>query len=323
MLLLAAREPVRAPAVRARSGRAPRRAGARRTRRACAARAGTARRPAPRRRARRPATARGTPGSPRRDDHPAAGREPGRERAVGDPDARVVDALRAHRAPSTCATSAVVTAEVARRPAGGEREHPGPVDHQARGESPPPRAPRARTSARRAAGSTSTIVIPGHAGLGLAPAEPGARPPPPALRATPRAPGRARAPRPARRPARSPRRRAATTGQSGHHRLKRPARHATWSRQPARAGRATVCTPGAHAPALDPQPQRRVPRARPRPELQPRPRTALGPEPQRAPRPARPRRATSYHHQHGAPLPRPCDQPVRVAGAQTRGARRP
>ena len=70
----------------------------------------------------------------RRDDHAAPGREPGRERAVGDPGAGVHDPFGDHRL-EHLGDERVVTAEVARRSPGGEREHPGTIDHQARGEA--------------------------------------------------------------------------------------------------------------------------------------------------------------------------------------------
>ena len=91
-------------------------------------------RPAPRRRPPRPATARGTPGSPPAGPRRRAGaasraaNPPSATpaRASVDPDRRQrVEHLRHQR---------VVTAEVARRAAGREREHPGPVDHQPRRE---------------------------------------------------------------------------------------------------------------------------------------------------------------------------------------------
>ena len=142
-------------------------------------------------------------------------------------------------------------------------------------------------------------------------------------------PGRARAPRPGRRRARRPgaglrppASPGTTSSTSGLDRstLARPLTVAHDRGQPVRARAPTVRTPDGM-----PRPSTRSRNAAWRKhalaELQPGPGPALGPESQRRVGGPRPRRG-AHHHQDGAALPGARDQPARVGGAQTpRGCR--
>ena len=282
VLFLAAREPVRGRCRRDRSGRAPTAGGS-------AANAPSVRRPrrheharrAPRRPAPRPTTARGTPGSRpagrRRRAGPRAGPRTHRRRC---PHARP-RLPSASNASSTFVTERVVTTEVARRAPGGEREHPGPVDHQPGREH----LDRARHRLERARVGRRVELHDGDPrapGLGLAPPQPRADllgPRLPRRREHPAGSSTATGTVLGRLPATAAPRPPASPGTTAPASGSPPeARPSAGQRE---RGVPTVCTPRRDAPALDSAAAAARGASTPRPASKPGPRTAFGPEPQR------------------------------------------